>query len=312
MIKVAASCGVQAVKFQKRDNKSLYTKVYYEKPYDNENSYGATYGEHRDYLEFDKDQYRELMKCAEDSGVEFMCTAWDYPSVDFLEDIGVSSYKIASGDVTSTPLLEHIAKLGKPMFISTGAATIEEVRLAYETVSRHNDKICILHCVAGYPTEYQFLNLDMINVLNEEFPEALIGFSGHDNGILAGVMTYMLGATVLEKHFTLNRSWKGTDHRFSLEPEGLRKQVRDLRRVDISRGDGKKTIQDFEKDPRSKMGKGIYTARSLSAGTVVAIEDLAFKSPTTSIPPYRINEVVGKKLKVDLGDEAAITFDDLE
>jgi N-acetylneuraminate synthase/sialic acid synthase len=261
MIRVAASCGVQAVKFQKRDNKALYTKAYYEKPYDNENSYGATYGEHRDYLEFDKDEYRELMKIAEECDVEFMCTAWDYESVDFLEDLGIASYKIASGDITSTPLLEHIAKLGKPMFISTGAATMDEVKLAYEAVSKHNDKICLLHCVAGYPTEYHFLNLDAIKALKEEFPEAIIGFSGHDNGILAGVMAYMLGATVLEKHFTLNRAWKGTDHRFSLEPEGLRKQVRDLRRVDISRGDGKKTIQDFEKDPRSKICL-LYTSPS--------------------------------------------------
>ena len=309
MIQVAAACGVQAVKFQKRDNKSLYTKVLYNKPYDNENSYGATYGEHREYLEFEWDEYVKLKKCAEENNVEFMSTSFDFNSVDLLAKLGVTSYKIASGDITNTPLLEYIAKLDKPMFISTGAATLEEVRIAYEAVRAHNDKICLMHCTAGYPTEYHDLNLKVIETLMKEFPDVVIGYSGHDNGITAAVIAYMLGATVVEKHFTLNHSWKGTDHKFSLEPEGLRKQVRDLRRIDISLGDGKKTLQNFEKDARSKMGKGIYASIPLVAGSTVNLEDVCFKSPANGTPPYMIDKIIGKKLNRDLDEEAAISLE---
>jgi N-acetylneuraminate synthase/sialic acid synthase len=312
MVKVAASMGVQAVKFQKRDNRTLYTKAFYNKPYDNENSYGAIYGEHREFLEFGLNEYKELKKCAEENNVEFMATAFDFKSVDFLEDLGISSYKVASADVTNTPLLKYIAKLGKPMFVSTGAANLDEIRIAYEAILSNNDKLCLMHCIAGYPAEYHDLNLRTIETLKREFPEAVIGYSGHDNGIIAPVIAYMLGATVIEKHFTLNHSWKGTDHKFSLEPEGLRKMVRDLRRVDISLGDGNRIIYDFEMEARKKMGKGIYTSRALSAGTIITLDDICFKTPANGTPPYHIDKIIGKKLKIDMDEESPISIDHLE
>ena len=312
MVKVAAACGVQAIKLQKRDNKSLYTKAFYNKPYDNENSYGATYGEHREFLEFGREEYLALMKCAEENNVEFMSTAFDFKSADFLEELGVTSFKIASADLINTPLLEYVAKFGKPMFVSTGACTLEEVRLAYETMMKYNDRICLLHCMAGYPTEYHDLNLNVIDVFKKEFPEAAIGYSGHDNGILASVIAYMLGATVVEKHFTLNRAWKGTDHKFSLEPEGLRKQVRDLRRVDMSLGSSKRIVYDIEVEPRKKMGKGIYASRALQAGAVLTMDDLVLKTPPNGLPPYRIAELIGRKLKSDLEEEGSLSLDVVE
>lgn len=312
MIQVAASCGVQAVKFQKRDNKTLYTAAMFNKPYDNENSYGATYGEHREFLEFGKTEYLELKKCAEENHVEFLATAFDFKSVDFLEDLGVNSYKVASGDITNTPLIEYIAKLKKPIIMSTGAASLDEVRIGYKSAKKHNDDICLMHCVSGYPTDYPFLSLKVIETLRTEFPDAIIGYSGHDNGILAAVIAYMLGAKVVEKHFTLNHSWKGTDHKFSLEPEGLRKQVRDLRRVDMSLGDGKKMIYDFEMDARIKMGKGIYAARNMEVGTVLTMDDICLKSPANRTPPYLVNQVIGKKLKASLNVDASISMDILE
>lgn len=311
MIKVASDCGVNAVKFQKRDNQSLYTKAFYSKSYDHENSFGSTYGEHREYLEFGRDEFIELKRLAEEEAIEFMATAFDFKSVDFLEELGVTSFKIASGDVINTPLLAYASKLGKPMFVSTGAASLEEVRRAYETVLQHNDKLILMHCTAGYPTEYEDLNLRIIQEYKKEFPEAIIGYSGHDNGILAPVIAYMLGAVVVEKHFTLNHSWKGTDHKFSLEPIGLRKQVRDLRRVDISLGDGNKVFREFEKDARMKMGKGIYAIRALPAGTIITQEDLCIKSPANGSPPYLIDEIIGKRLNVDKGEEDPISLEDL-
>ncbi|HHQ42600.1 MAG TPA: N-acetylneuraminate synthase [Chromatiales bacterium] len=312
MIKVAAGVGADAVKFQKRDNRALYTRAMYDRPYDNENSYGATYGAHREFLEFGWDEYVELKRCAEDNDVEFMATAFDFESVEFLERLGVSSYKIASGDVTNIPLLEEVARLGKPLFISTGAADLDEVRRAYEAVARYNDRICLLHCTSGYPTEYEDLNLRVITTLKEEFPEAIIGYSGHDNGILAPSLAYMLGAVVIEKHFTLNRAWKGTDHKFSLEPTGLYKMVRDLRRIDLALGDGRKVLRPFEVEARKKMGKSLYARRTLRAGTVLRREDVAIKSPGGGLPPYMLEDIVGRRLQVDVPEEVPFALEHFE
>lgn len=312
MVKVAKNAGVQAVKLQKRNNKNLFTKEYYNKPYENENSYGATYGEHRDFLEFGKDQYVLLKEYSEKLGVEFMSTAFDHDSVEFLEEIGITSYKVASGDITNLPLLEHIARTGKPMFISTGAATLDEIKIAYDRIVGLNNRICLFHCVAEYPADYLSLNLNMIKTFKNEFPDAIIGYSGHDNGILAAVIAYILGATVVEKHFTLNRSWKGTDHKFSLEPEGFRKQVRDLRRVDLALGSGVKKVSQAELGAREKMGKGIYAARALTAGSILTIDDICFKTPANGTPPYMIDEIIGKKLTKSLEEENSISLDLLE
>lgn len=311
MIKLAAECGVNAVKFQKRDVKTLYTKAMYGKPYDNEDSFGPTYGKHREFLELGWDDFVKLKKCAQDYGVEFMCTAFDFPSVDFLEKLGITSYKVASGDLTNIPFLEYIAKLNKPIFVSTGAATMEDVRRAYDAITKYNNNLCLLHTTCAYPADYPDLNLLAIQTLKKEFPEAIIGYSGHDNGILAAVIAFMLGARVVEKHFTMNRSWKGTDHKFSLEREGLRKQVRDLQRVNIALGNGKKIIRDIEKNAKFKMGKSLYTTKPLSTGHVLFKEDIAIKSPGGGLEPYYINQIVGDKLKDSLPEDTMLSFNHL-
>lgn len=312
MIKTAAECGVNAVKFQKRNNRILYTKAMYDRPYDNEDSFGLTYGEHREFLEFKWEDYVALKKCAKENGIEFMCTAFDFESVDFLEKLGITSYKLASGDLTNLPMLKYIAKLGKPIFLSTGAATLEEIHMAYDTILKYNKQLCFLHTTCIYPADYSNLNLRFIQTLKKEFPRAIAGYSGHDNGILAAVIAYMLGAVVVEKHFTINRSWKGTDHKFSLEPEGLRKQVRDLRRVDISLGDGKKIILDAEMNAKTKMGKSLYASRAVTAGQVLKAADVAIKSPAGGLAPYYIDKIIKRKLRVDLPQESLISLEHLE
>ena len=312
MIQAAADCGVDAVKFQKRDNRALFNDAMYNKPYDNENSFGMTYGEHREFLEFEWDDYVVLKARAEEKNVEFMCTAFDFKSVDFLEKLGITSYKIASGDITNIPLLEYVAATKKPIFMSTGASTLDETRMAYEAICKHHDDVCLLHAVCSYPAQYSDLNMRAIETLKKEFPNAVIGYSGHDNGILAASIAYMLGAKVIEKHFTLNHSWKGTDHKFSLEREGMRKQVRDLRRIDECMGDGVKRIQECEISAKQKMGKALYTHRDLSAGHVLSRDDIDIKSPGEGLPPYRIESITGKKLKVSLPRESSISLEDLE
>lgn len=312
MVEKAAECGVDAVKFQKRNNKQLFTKNYYNRLYDNENSYGSTYGEHREFLEFGHEEYTQLKKRSEELNVDFFSTAFDIDSVDFLENLGVQSYKIASADVTNLPLIKKIAETGKPVFLSTGACTLEEIHTAYNEVLKHHDQLCLLHCTAGYPTEYKDLNLKFIEKMKKEFPKAVPGYSGHDNGILAAVVAYMLGAVVIEKHFTLNHAWKGTDHKYSLEPQGMMKQVRDLKRISESLGDGEKVLRDFEKAAREKMGKSIYAVKDLPAGTVLQETDFAYKTPAGGLPPYRYMELVGKKLKSDVAEEDYLTMDIVE
>src|SRR5262245_60394876 len=309
LFREAKLAGAHAVKLQKRDNRGLYTRAAYEKPYDNENSFGANYGEHREFLEFGREEYVALQAYAKELGVDFFSTAFDIASADFLESLDVPAYKIASGDLKSTPLLEHVASFGKPMIVSTGGALIEDVQRAYETIIAINPQLAILQCTAGYPAAFEELDLRVIATYREMFPKAVVGFSSHDNGIAMPVAAYMLGARIVEKHFTLNRAMKGTDHAFSLEPVGLRKMVRDLERTYKAMGDGTKKIYDSERAPIVKMGKSLVVARNLPSGHVIEPGDIVMKSPGGGIPPYELHKVIGRITLKPLHQDDFLSFE---
>ena len=308
----AKAAGAHAVKLQKRDNRGLYTRDMYNKPYENENSYGATYGEHREFLEFGRPEYEELKAYAAEIGITFFATAFDLASADFLAELDMPAYKIASADLINTPLLRHVAEVGKPMILSTGGATLDDVRRGYETVAEINPQVALLQCTAGYPAEWTELDLRVIGTYRECFPSAVVGLSSHDNGIAMAVAAYVLGARMIEKHFTLNRALKGTDHRFSLEPAGLRKMVRDLRRTRLALGDGMKTMYPSEAEPIVKMAKKLVAARDLPAGHVLRNEDIAMKSPGDGLPPYELDRVVGRTLRHPISTDTSLTFEVLE
>jgi N-acetylneuraminate synthase/sialic acid synthase len=310
----AARCGAHAVKLQKRDNKALYTREFFNRPYENENSYGPTYGLHREALEFGRSEYEELKAHAAELGITFFATAFDFKSAELLADLDMPAYKMASGDLTNTPLLKCVAEIGKPMIVSTGGGTMQDVERAYRCVAETNPQVALLQCTAGYPVEqWEELDLKVIDTYRQEFPEAVVGYSGHDNGIAMPIAAYVLGARIVEKHFTLNRAMKGTDHRFSLEPVGLRKLVRDLQRTRLAIGNGEKTPYPSEADPITKMGKKIVAARMLPAGHVLQREDLNLKSPADGgLPPYELDAVIGRTLRHPIAEDAAFTFDDLE
>ena len=309
IFRAATDCGASAVKLQKRDNRSLFTREMFDKPYDNENSFGATYGEHREALEFGKAEYEELLAEAARLKVTFFATALDIASADFLAELNSPAYKISSGDLKNTPLLKHVARIGKPMIVSTGGGTLEDVQRAYDTVMPINPQLCILQCTAGYPVEFSELDLRVITTYRERFPDVVIGYSGHDNGIAMPLAAYMLGARVIEKHFTLSRSMKGTDHSFSLEPVGMRKMVRDLQRVTLALGDGRKKVYASEAGPLLKMGKKLVAARDLPAGHVLTAADVAVRSPCDGLPPYYLDQILGQALARGLRTDDAITLD---
>lgn len=309
MFRAAKECGADAVKLQKRDNRCLYTKTMYHKPYDHENSFGTTYGEHREALEFGSSEYRELMQYARDLGLAMFATAFDFSSADFLAELGVPAFKIASGDLKNIPLLTYIAKFDKPMIVSTGGGTLADVQRVYDAVMPINQRLCILQCTAGYPADFKEMNLKVISTFRDRFPNIVIGLSSHDNGISMPIAAFMLGARVIEKHFTLNHTWKGTDHAFSLEPIGFRKMVRDLRRLRLAIGDGIKRTYESEVAPLTKMGKKLVAARDLPAGHALHSSDIAIKSPGGGLPPYELDKIIGRTLVRPLEADEDITFD---
>jgi sialic acid synthase len=313
MVTMAKDCGANAVKVQKRSNRTLYTREFFEQPYDNEFSFGKTYGEHREALELGRDDYVELQRYSRELGITFFATPFDLESADFLAELDMPAYKLASADLLNTPLLRHVAGFGKPMLLSTGGATTDDVDRAVETVRPLNEQLCILQCTAAYPCETEDLNLRVITTLRERYPDFVIGLSDHQNGISMALVAYMLGARMIEKHFTLNHAWKGTDHAFSLMPEGLRKLVRDLRRVPVALGDGVKRPLPIEEKPLEKMGKKLVAARDLELGHVLTEQDVAIKSPADGgLPPYELERLVGRRLRRPVSVDDFLTFDDVE
>jgi N-acetylneuraminate synthase/sialic acid synthase len=312
LFRAAKDCGVDAVKLQKRDNRTLFTREAFDAPYDNENSFGPTYGAHREALELGRDDYAELQDYARQLDLTLFATAFDVASADMLAELDVPAFKIASGDLRNTPLLRHVAGLDKPMVLSTGGATLDDVDRAVDAVRQLNDQICILQCTAAYPAAVEELNLAVITTLRDRYPDAVIGLSDHQDGIAMSLVAYMLGARVIEKHFTLSHALKGTDHAFSLMPEGMRKLVRDLRRVPDALGDGVKRPLPTESRPLEKMGKKLVAARELPAGHVLGSDDIAIKSPADGgLPPYELDNLVGRRLTRPLEPDEAVVLDAL-
>ncbi len=249
LIDMAADCGADGVKFQRRHNATLYTATLLNQPYDNPVSFGPTYGAHREALELPLRVYPELMHHARLRGLAFVCTAFDEASVADLAGLQVDAIKIASGGVTDAPLIRAAVRTGLPVLISTGGCEEADILRAHELAPQ----ALLLHCTASYPAAFEELNLRYLRRLRALFPDTVIGWSGHDNGIAMALLAYGYGARLIEKHVTLNRASKGTDHAFSLEHSGLEKLCRDLRRAHIAQGDGEKHYYESERKPIAKM-----------------------------------------------------------
>lgn len=315
LLLAAQACGCSAVKFQKRANRDLYTRDFYTTPYAHEHSYGATYGAHREALELSVDNFSDLFALGRHEHITTFATVFEERSLDQLMRLRMPIIKIASGDLTNLPLITEAARYGVPVILSTGGATWEDVDRAVNAVLAKHRQLVVLHCTSGYPVhQHAELNLRAIPTMRDRYPEIVIGWSGHDTGIAMSLMAYTLGARVIEKHFTLNRTWKGTDQAFSLEPGGMRRMVRDLGRARQAWGTGEKVPYPSESAPLSKMRKCLVATRPLMAGQVLRTEDLARKSPAPegSLPPYLLASIVGFPLTQSVGYDEPLTYAHLQ
>lgn len=259
MIEVCANfCKVDVVKFQKRNNKELLSEKEYNSPHPNpENSYGSTYGEHREFLEFNIEQHAELKNTCEKFGVIYSTSVWDLTSAKEISSLNPNFIKIPSAMNTNFKLLEWLCNnyFGE-IHVSLGMTTDNEMdNIVNFFISQNRNKDLVLYsCTSGYPVPFEDICLCEINKLKKKYSDKVkqIGFSGHHLGIAADIAAYTLGATIIERHFTLDRTWKGTDHAASLEPEGLRKLVRNLNAVHkaLKYKDG---ILEIEKVQRTKL-----------------------------------------------------------
>lgn len=310
-IRIFAFEGANAVKFQTRNNRYLFSDEAYCAKYGSENAFAETYGEHREALELNPEWLPILKKDCEEHKVKFMSTPFDEPSLELLLDVGVEILKIASFDLGNLPLINNIAKANKPVVISVGGGNFDQIMASVDILLSYGVDLAVLHCVSEYPCEYNKLGLRNIKQLTEAFPDATVGLSDHFNGTLSGPIAYMMGAFVFEKHVTLNRSWKGTDHSFALEPEGFRKFVRDIKRVKHMLPP-KPDSQLGKEFVFQKLGKSITAKIDLKAGDKLTLDNMSGKIfPKTFIPVRESENFLGKSLKYEKKCGEPIVYSDL-
>lgn len=310
-ISIFSNEGADAIKFQTRNNKYLFSKDAYNAPYNSENAFAETYGAHRETLELKPEWLPILKEDCTKHGVKFMSTPFDEPSLELLKSIDVDIIKIASFDLGNLPFIHRIAALGKPVVMSVGGGKIEQIRSSVNVMLNHHDGVAILHCVSEYPCEYNRLGLDSIEDLIREFPHCVIGSSDHFNGTLSGPVAYLKGARVFEKHVTLNRASKGTDHSFALEREGFRKFVRDIKRVRHMLPP--KSAEDLGNEKVfKKLGKSLIAYVDIKAGEKITLDHLSGRIFNTQYIPVReSNQVLGRLAKRDIAKGEHIQYTDL-
>ena len=250
LISIAHFFGCDAVKFQKRTIEDVYTPEELATP--RQSVFGETNGDLKRGLEFGYEEYREIDRYCKELDILWFASCWDKKSVDFMEQFNTCAYKIPSALITDIELLKYIKATSKPILISTGMSTIEEIDKAIEVVGL--DNTVIYHCTSTYPSDNSEINLNVIKTLKERY-DCPIGYSGHEKGIVSSTIAVVLGACSVERHITLDRTLWGSDQAASLEPEGLRKMVRDIRNVKTFLGDGIKKVYDSEIPIKKKLRK---------------------------------------------------------
>ena len=311
LIDIAADAGADAVKFQKRTPGDILTAEALQRPYTVPTSLGATYGEHRERLELSAEVYASLIAHAKTRGITLLASGWDVRSIDFLEELGMPAYKIASADCSNLPLVEYIAKLGKPVLLSTGMSELSEVDEAVATIRRHNDQLVVFQCTSTYPADNDQLNLRVILTYKARYG-CVVGYSGHERGLAPTEAAVALGANVVERHFTIDRTMIGPDHAASLEPMGLQRLVRNIRNIEKALGSPEKKMMPAERSVRDRLAKSIVARADIPSGATITAEMLTVKGPGTGLKPNVMPLLVGVVAEAPIAGDTLVPSEALK
>ena len=309
MIDLARTSGADCVKFQMRHLDQVYRKRSLKK---NGDDLGTEYVIDLLYrFELDVDQHRQLAEYSTQIGIGYLCTPWDCKSIDVLEGFGVAAYKVASADLTNLPLLDQLIKTGKPLILSTGMSTTEEVKITVDFLNQHNCQFALLHCNSTYPTPLHDINLKWMFELRKMHP--LVGYSGHERGINISLASIAFDACIIERHFTLDRNMEGPDHAASLTQTEFARMVEGIREIEQALGEGKvRQLSQGEMINRENLGKSLVAAMPISRGTVLGTEHIKVRSPGQGLSPQSYRALLGRTLQHDMNEEDFFYASDLK
>ncbi len=288
--------GMNAVKLTKRDLKQELSTSMMNKPYNSPHSFGKTYGEHRAFLELSDEEHKEIYLYAKSKKLDFVETICATGAMSLLKLFTPDRLKVASRDLTNLPLLNALAETRIPIILSTGMGGDKEIEDALEIITRYHSSISILHCVSEYPTQYENVNLNTISYLKANYSDYIIGYSDHTIGIAIPIAAVALGAEVIEKHITLDRAMKGSDHRGSLGIDGIERMVRDIRNLEDAMGEKEIFISPSVAESRKKLERSLATTGDLQSGHILTARDLHLLSPGDGFSYAERDKVIGKKL----------------
>ncbi len=309
MVREAKQAGIHAVKFQTYRAETLAAK---ESPSYWDLSEEATTSQYELFKKFDsfgKKEYRELKEYCDEIDIEFLSTAFDIESADYLYDL-MNVYKISSSDLSNIPFIEYQAKKDKPILLSVGASDLEEIERAVDTIRAVNDReLVLLHCVLEYPTPLQDANLLKIRTLKQQFPEIFIGYSDHtkptvDDDVIK--TAYNLGALLVEKHFTLDKTLKGNDHYHAMDPTDAARILKGIERMDMIRGNGELKCLETESAARLNARRSLVAAVRIEKGALITADMLTFKRPASGISPSDIETVLGHEAACDIEEDTIL------
>jgi N-acetylneuraminate synthase len=309
LIDVAVDAGADAVKFQKRTLEKLYAKKYL----DNANAGEKTLRYLLPILqqvELSDDSYFEIVEYCQKKRITFLASAFDPDSADFLDQLGVPAYKVASADLTNLPLLDHLVEKGKPLILSTGMSRMEEVELTVDFLKERDAQFALLHCNSTYPAAFEDINLRFMDQLRRF--GVPVGYSGHERGIAVSTVASAIGASIIERHVTLDRTMDGPDHAASLEPQGFKKLVRDIRQVTMALGAGEeKFFSRGELLNREVLGKSLVATRRILPGEQITRDMVTVKGPALGITPQNYIRLVGRIAERNIEEDEPFLDSDL-
>ncbi|MFQ5789127.1 MAG: N-acetylneuraminate synthase family protein [Acidobacteriota bacterium] len=311
LIREAKRAGADAIKFQTYKAGKISTRTaprYWHEPEDPD---GSQYDTFSRLDRFGEAEHRELFRAAREEGILCFSAPFDDEAVEMLDSLGVPGFKIASADLTDIPLLEHVAEKGKPVLLSTGLATVTEVGEAVAAMAgKGNDQIVLLHCTLQYPCKYENANLRMMLHLKAAFPDIPVGLSDHTLGIAIPQAAVALGAVVIEKHYTTDKTLSGSpDHHLSVDPQELGQMVESIRNIEKAMGRYQKGPVEAESAARRYARRSIVAARDIPRGTVITREMLTFKRPGTGIYPKYLKVVIGRSARKDIPEDTVLTWE---